>query len=289
MKTTAVIWFSLFCFGINLQQGFGQTFFCSERYFYRDADGDGFGTRNVSQQDRNKASFDFVSNQGIFRVINNVGYGCLKDKPAWFVSSSNDIDDNNACITNIAPQHFYLDADGDGFGDPATSVYCSSPPANYVNNTTDNCDNNPATLVELTWYQDADGDGVGGSISQQACVQPPGYVSSTGDACDNNSATLVVLTWYQDADGDGVGGSISQQACVQPPGYVSSTGDACDNNSATLVVLTWYQDADGDGVMYPTCGFLKAVFLKHWKPMNKIFIFWNFKIPQAKQVLIYAP
>ena len=25
MKTTAVLWFSLFCFGINLQQGFGTT------------------------------------------------------------------------------------------------------------------------------------------------------------------------------------------------------------------------------------------------------------------------
>ena len=161
MKTTAVLWFCLFCFGINLQQGFGQ---CTGQFYYRDSDGDRYGTSIIDDSNLTLAKYTWIeggSPQNGYIIEGNVAYGC--SQPSGFALDKIDLDDNNACITYKAPQHFYLDADGDGFGDPAISVYCSSPPANYVSNTTDNCDNNPATLVELTWYQDADGDGMGGS------------------------------------------------------------------------------------------------------------------------------
>ena len=249
MKTTAVIWFSLFCFGINLQQGFGQ---CNDPiYLYRDADGDGLGDSNISSHDLmevvlfyNEISDEDFNDNNYLGISNNIAYGC--GSHAGWVQNKTDLDDSNSCITNISPQRFYRDADSDGFGNPSNSVFCSTAPAGYVTDNTD-CDDGDASInPNNVWYQDADGDGKGGSISQQACVQPLGYVSSSGDACDNNSATLVVLTWYQDIDGDGVGGSISQQACVQPSGYVANNGDECDNDPNTTVMYTWFLDADKD-------------------------------------------
>ena len=249
MKTTAVLWFSLFCFGINLQQGFGQC--TNPTVFWRDADGDGFGDRNFLTDDIVDAQLDYESSDDTFFAIsNNIAYGCSNNAPAGWVtpfSKALDFDDNNPLITDRLPRSFFRDFDGDGFGDPSVSVYQSYAPAGYVTDNTD-CDDGDASInPNNVWHQDADGDGVGGSISQQACVQPPGYVSSTGDACDNNSATLVVLTWYKDADGDGFGGSNSLQACIQPLGYVPTGGDECDNNPSTQKKLVWFLDGDKDG------------------------------------------
>src|SRR5690606_10072113 len=42
-------------------------------------------------------------------------------------------------ITDIAPQYFYADADGDGFGDPNDSKFHSVKPAGYVSDNTDEC------------------------------------------------------------------------------------------------------------------------------------------------------
>ena len=118
MKTTAVIWFSLFCFGINLQQGFGQTQpqLCSNpEYFFRDADGDNYGNQSYSQSDYLIARTDFIDSGSPvdgFSINGDVAYGCVR--PDGFVRLSNDLNDNDLCITNISPQHFYLDNDSDG-------------------------------------------------------------------------------------------------------------------------------------------------------------------------------
>ena len=186
MKTTAVIWFSLFCFGINLQQGFGQ---CEAQMFYIDNDGDGFGNLEYTDRDFKRAWELYKDFDEIDIPFGNVIVSCCR--PFGYAFSPTDFDDEDPCITNISPQHFYLDNDGDGYGNASISAFCSRPPTGYVSTRSD-CDDGDASInPNNVWYQDVDGDGVGGSISQQACVQPLGYVSSSGDACDNNSETLI--------------------------------------------------------------------------------------------------
>jgi hypothetical protein len=218
---------------------------------------------------------------------------------------------------------WYLDADGDGYGDAAsssTTAACEQP-SGYVGNATD-CDDGDAAVNpwadELcdgvdndcdgttdeddaadapTWYADADGDGYGDPASgATACSQPSGTTSDASDCddadpgispdaaelCDGvdndcDGATdegdaIDAPTWYADADGDGWGDAgTTTTACSQPSGYLPDTGDCHDGNPAinpdadevcdgadndcdgltdeadAIDGATWYADADGDG------------------------------------------
>jgi hypothetical protein len=109
---------------------------------------------------------------------------------------------------------WYADADGDGYGDPATLVSgCVAPPgAAYVgtdcddldrtvfpgagetcDGVDDDCDgatDEPGALGGSTFFRDADGDGFGDeSVSVEACSAPPGYVSDDTDCDDADPST----------------------------------------------------------------------------------------------------
>ena len=213
--------------------------------FYADADGDGYG---------NAADSTAACSQ-----------------PAGYVLDSSDCDDLASSIYPGAPETcngmdddcdgstdedatdastYYQDSDGDGYGDPYSSVQaCDQPPA-YVGNAAD-CD---------------DGN---------ASVNPDAEESCNGadDDCDStiDEDAVDASTFYADADGDGFGDTGSMtQACSQPDGYVSNDFDCDDtrsgvNPSAAEVCnglddncdgftdedaidkTTYYRDGDGDG------------------------------------------
>jgi hypothetical protein len=97
---------------------------------------------------------------------------------------------NGATITLLNAVTYYADVDGDGFGNPASSVSnCTGQPVGYVTNNLD-CDDN------LLLYEDSDGDGFG-SLVLVAC----------GGSTDNTDTNDNLLT-YVDSDGDGYGSQV---------------------------------------------------------------------------------
>ena len=176
---------------------------------------------------------------------------------------------------------YYADADGDSYGNLASTTQACSLPSGYVSNSTD-CNDADATLNPTTlWYADADSDSYGGNASVASCVQPAGYVRTSTD-CDDTAATVYpgaseycngadddcdgttdeasavdVVAWYRDADGDNYGTSATvSYACTAPYGYVASSTDCNDGNVAISPAGTETcdgvdQDCDGtidDGV-----------------------------------------
>ncbi len=159
-----------------------------------------------------------------------------------------DIDEDDA----VDAVEWYLDADGDGFGDPGISVTSCAPPTGYVADGTDcddtdlgvnpdaseycnGVDDNCNTLVDdgavdaPYWYKDADGDKHGSSASGEvrACTQPTGYVGSDDD-CDDAERLA-----HPDMD----------EVCDEIDNDCDGTVDEADATDA----LTWYADDDGDG------------------------------------------
>ena len=171
-----------------------------------------------------------------------------------------------------SPSSYYLDLDGDTFGDPNSMVLsCMSMPGLVTNNLDCN-DNNAAINPNTIWYADTDGDGFGNlSVTQTGCIQPTGFVSNSTDCNDNNAAVNAVTTWYQDSDGDGYGNlAVTLQNCGQPVGYVVNSTDCNDASAAVnpgavevyngiddncnsivdegFTPINYYLDNDGDGV-----------------------------------------
>ena len=213
------------------------------RLWYLDADLDGYGDPETSAE------------------------SCTLEIPGYILEGG-DCDDRNAEIHPLATElcdgidqdcdgevddglisAWYLDADGDGYGDPTQSVEgCEDPGSGYVDNDFDCDDSDPLAndlglddcdgrdndcdgLVdespEVLWYLDADGDGFGA----------PGDSLASCSAIEGRSA--------YDTDCD------DSDPSVSPAGVEICDGvdNDCDGgvDVQALDMSTWYLDSDGDG------------------------------------------
>ena len=232
-----------------------------------------------------------------FGDINSPVYGCTQ--PAGAVLDSTDCDDTNASVypgaievcdgldndcnneidEGLAVITYYLDNDGDGYGDNSNSLDTCQTVSGYVIDNTD-CDDNDANifpgateicdgldndcngmtddgLVVTTYYLDNDGDSYGdNNISIDSCQAIAGYVTDNTD-CDDNDANifpgateicdgldndcngmtddgLAVTTYYLDNDGDGYGdNNNSIDTCQAITGYVIDNTD-CEDSDANI-------------------------------------------------------
>ncbi len=161
-------------------------------------------------------------------------------------------DDCDGVVDEDVTSLWFLDLDGDGYGQVGGTTEACARPTGYAasagdcddalstvfpgavevcNDVDDNCDGvvDEADAVDApTWFGDRDSDGFGDpAVSVAACAQPPGFVAQNTD-CD---------------DGDAAVSPIAAELC-------NSKDDDCDSvvdESDAVDAPTWYADLDGDG------------------------------------------
>ena len=183
--------------------------------YFADTDGDGFGD------------------------LNNTIQAC--SVPTGYVSDNTDCDDSAGSVNPNATEicdgldnncdgqidegvliSFYVDADGDGFGDINFPTQACSVPTGYVSDNTD-CDDTIAS-VNLN--------------AQEIC-----------DGIDNNcngqiDEELSTNTYFADTDNDGFGDpNNSIQDCSVPTGYVSDNTD-CDDTDSNIYIGSTCDDTN---------------------------------------------
>lgn len=249
-----------------------------QTYWYSDADADSYG-----------------SSAGVVVACNG---------PSGYVSNSADCNDSNAQVNPGRAERcngtdddcdgltddpsatdattWYVDSDGDGYGNAfAGTVSCSAPSGHVADG--DDCDDGDAAISPaatescnggdddcdgatdensavdaITWYIDRDGDGYGdASGAAAACTLPSGYAADSTDCndrdgnispgapelcngaddnCDgqtDDASAADATTWYLDADGDGYGDSTSANQSCGGTGQIAQGGD-CDDADAAI-------------------------------------------------------
>ena len=183
---------------------------------------------------------------------------------------SGDADDDDAGVDGGTFTSWYADADGDGHGDPLSSVAsCDEPTGSSYGYTdggaADDCDDTRADVnpdmqevcdaedldedcsgladdldsgvdpgTQQTWYSDGDGDGFGdASTSQAACDQPSGSPADSSDCDDLRADVNPDATEVCDADD-------TDEDC-------DGLADDADDSVDSTTYADWYVDSDGDG------------------------------------------
>jgi hypothetical protein len=233
--------------------------------YYRDSDGDGYGDPADSVVDTSPPTGYVANSDDCDDTDNTIYPGATELCDGVDNDCDGNVDEN--CPTII----YFRDADGDGYGDPNDSVTDTTPPAGYVDDSSD-CDDTDANVnpgaTELcngidddcdtqidegcpTLYRDADVDGYGNPAGPTTTVPQAGYVGNSSD-CDDTDTNVYpgatelcngidddcdtqidegCPTLYRDADGDGYGNPAGPTTTVPQAGYVADLSDCNDSNA----------------------------------------------------------
>ncbi|MEL6344691.1 MAG: putative metal-binding motif-containing protein, partial [Myxococcota bacterium] len=166
--------------------------------WYVDYDGDGYGSDTFVESFCSTPAAGYAKNADDCNDLEARSYPGNREVCDGVDNDCDDAVDNDP----VDQVTWYVDSDGDSFGDPGISVVaCDRPADEYVTNG-DDCDDlngdlNPATR----WFPDMDNDGFGQPFfSVAACEPPPNHVRSDTDCADDNpdaypgAATRDVLT-----------------------------------------------------------------------------------------------
>lgn len=169
---------------------------------------------------------------------------------------------------------WYVDADGDEYGDAATTADACDQPAGYVGDSTD-CDDTDsgsypgaAEVVSDGIDQDCDGmddtmldsDGDGDPDSTDCNSSDPGVYTGATEVCDgvDNDCSGSVdegvsTTYFEDADGDGFGDpTSSMEDCTVPSGYTADATDCDDTRNWANPGIATDGDSSNDEYCWDT-------------------------------------
>ena len=212
--------------------------------WYRDADGDGYGTSATSVE------------------------SC--DAPTGYVDNTEDCDDTDSAVSPDAAEicdeldndcdgsidgtdatdagEWFTDSDGDGFGDASSSTFACDAPTGTVDDDTDCDDTDTAISPDATEIcnggADDDCDGL-------------------ADDADSDVDLSTGSTWYTDDDGDGYGDAAGATtlACEEPTGFADNTDD-CDDTDSSLTTVC------ADGATQAEAGVTCAVLLSEFSSLT---------------------
>jgi Putative metal-binding motif/Fibrinogen beta and gamma chains, C-terminal globular domain len=214
MRTKAMLGLGVAAIGLASCTGDGPTQECGEFeevYVWADHDGDGFGTDEP---------IGYVCAPGAGEALNNVD---CNDEDATVYPNAEEVcdDKDNNCNIVIDEENpkvpFYLDSDGDGYGNPDDFVVACVPPAGYIAQSNDcddsNADVNPEereVCDDLETDEDCDG------LAEDA---------------DPNVDPTTAVRYYEDVDGDGHGiPDTFVDQCDPPVNGAILSDDCLDSN-----------------------------------------------------------
>jgi hypothetical protein len=224
--------------------------------WYADSDGDSHGTPDYHTE-ACEAPTDYVATA---LDCDDTDGAVNPDASEVCDGVDNNCDGSTDEDTATDAETWYLDQDGDGYGDPTDGIASCSELTGRVDNGED-CDDSAAAVHPgaTNWYPDDDSDGYGddSAVPNIDCLAPSGYTHITGDCDDDDSSINPGITeicdgidnncdgdtdgdatdaetYYADLDGDSYGDPDSTAiSCTQPALTVTDSGD-CDDSDSTV-------------------------------------------------------
>ena len=241
---------------------------------YKDADGDGYGSFQVSSKCLCAEGGGYVSTGGDCDDAD-------KDVHPGATEACNGKDDN--CDLVIDPKNaagcttYYVDGDGDTYGASTSQCTCKAEQA-FTATVSGDCDDTQASAhpgatevcdgldnncnaltdegLTSTFYTDVDGDGYGTGGGVQLCSATQGFGTQPGDcddtdklvnpglneSCDGKDNNCNAQTdeglpsqlYYADADKDGCGAGVGQTQCGPSAGFPVTLNGDCADGDAAI-------------------------------------------------------